>query len=90
MVEAQTVKNGGDQITRKHGALGGKAPDRIAFPITRPPFTPPPANKAVKHCGQWSRPPAGLTLGVRPNSLKAATIVLASIPRCLRSSMSAE
>jgi hypothetical protein len=27
----------------------------------------------VQHCGQWSRPPAGLMRGVRPNSPVANT-----------------
>ena len=38
MVEAQAVKNGGHQIARKHGALCGKAPDRIAFSNHPAPF----------------------------------------------------
>ena len=29
---------------------------------------PPPASATLKPVGQWSRPPAGLIVGVRPNS----------------------
>ena len=50
-------------------------------PTTWPPFTPPPAIDIVQHCGQWSRPPAGLIFGVRPNSPIATTSVLSSRPR---------
>src|SRR5437867_2047160 len=31
---------------------------------------PPPANTALKHDGQWSRPPFLLKRGVRPNSCR--------------------
>ena len=36
---------------------------------------PPPARAAVKPWGQWSRPPGGLILGVRPNSPAQRTMV---------------
>ena len=49
--------------------------------MTCPPLMPPPAIDTVQHCGQWSRPPAGLIFGVRPNSPIATTIVLSSSPR---------
>jgi hypothetical protein len=41
--------------------------------MTRPPRMPPPARATLKPVGQWSRPPAGFTIGVRPNS--PATLV---------------
>ena len=46
----------------------GTAPIGSLAPTTRPPLTPPPAKPTVKHCGQWSRPPAGFTRG-RPAEL---------------------
>src|SRR5437016_11655714 len=57
-------------------------------PITWPPLIPPPPITIDQHCGQWSRPPAGLILGVRPNSPIATTIVLSYMPRSFSSSTS--
>ncbi len=34
------------------GRSAGNPPIGSLFPTTRPPFTPPPANETVKHCGQ--------------------------------------
>ena len=39
---------------------------------------PPPARARLKPLGQWSRPPEGLTLGVRPNSPPHRTTVRSS------------
>jgi len=70
------------------GRSFGYAPSSSDAPTTWPPFTPPPAIDIVQHCGQWSRPPAGLIFGVRPNSPIATTSVLSSMPRLARSSSS--
>ena len=43
----------------------------------------------MKQSGQWSRPPAGFTRGVRPNSARLHTSVVSSRPRCARSSIRA-
>ena len=44
-------------------------------------------SRTVKQSGQWSRPPAGFTRGVRPNSARLQTSVASSIPRWSRSSI---
>ena len=41
----------------------GAAPIASDEPTVWPPLTPPPASTTVQHCGQWSRPPAGLMRG---------------------------
>ncbi len=46
---------------------------------------PPPAIARLKPLGQWSRPPSGLTLGVRPNSPQHRTTVRSSSCRRDRS-----
>src|SRR5258708_661746 len=70
------------------GRSFGIAPISSEAPTTWPPLMPPPAIDIVQHCGQWSRPPAGLIFGVRPNSPIATTIVLESSPRSCKSSRS--
>ena len=50
-------------------------------PMTWPPRMPPPASSALQTPGQWSRPPAALSFGVRPNSPVATTSVESSRPR---------
>jgi len=71
------------------GATWIQVDDRASIDIVEPtvgsnsqlPWTPPPANFMVQHCGQWSRPPAGFTRGVRPNSARLQTSVSSSMPR---------
>ena len=62
------------------GRSAGTAPMGSLAPTIRPPCTPPPAKPTVKHCGQWSRPPAGFTRGVRPNSARLQTRVASRSP----------
>jgi Ca2+:H+ antiporter len=71
------------------GRSFGSAPVRSDEPMTCPPRTPAPANRTVQQPGQWSRPPRGLSCGVRPNSPVASTSVVSSRPRWCRSSSSA-
>ena len=63
-------------------------PSADEAPIDWPPLTPPPATRALKTRGKWSRPPVGLIAGVRPNSPIQTTRVRSSIPRRFRSAMS--
>ena len=62
---------------------------RSVSPTTCPVLMPPPVKNNEPAAPQWSRPPAGFTRGVRPNSDRLHTIVFFSIPRCSRSSISA-
>jgi hypothetical protein len=68
---------------------GGGPPADLKFETRRlfPRFRP--ASSALQTPGQWSRPPAALSLGVRPNSPVATTIVESRRPRAPRSSRSA-
>ena len=70
------------------GRSRGYAPISSDDPTTCPPLIPPPAITIVQQFVQWSRPPAGFTFGVRPNSPDASTSVSWSSLRSWRSSSS--
>src|SRR5437588_321105 len=54
----------------------GAYPNSSDSPTTVPPLIGPPPIRIDHTPGWWSRPPAGFTFGVRPNSPSATTIVL--------------
>ena len=63
------------------GPTGSLVPSGSVSPIAWPPRRPPPARARLKPLGQWSRPPKGLILGVRPNSPQQRTTVRSSSSR---------
>ena len=81
-IQTQAMEDRRGDIRRLDGPVGRDGTDGVAGPDHAASLDASPGETdTVKQSGQWSRPPAGLTRGVRPNSARLQTSVESSIPR---------
>ena len=85
VIEPELVQDGRHQIGNTHPIRHGAIAKLIGRAVDISASNPPPASRAVKPCGLWSRPVPPCEIGMRPNSPTHKTIVLSSNPRCFRS-----